>query len=202
MSPVLCFFLPLLEFFLVITSSDTHTYPSHQQTEALSTLSQSVSILLVKDLYMLLERSKPNPTCILLDRATTYPFQLQLTKLWLYLSVVFSLCRPVYSHLCFKRCVSFLAFFPSYSFSTFCYLAGFVLVVEQCSLRVKISIQFSYILRCLICTIVLNHCVSEMKIYLLFLWHKSFLASFVCFLWLLNWVKLGQIWVLGPQGES
>lgn len=67
----------------------------------------------------------------------------------------------------------YLFFFPSDLFSTFCYLAGFVQVAEQCGFRVKISTQLNSILRCLICTLVPNHCVSKMKIYLLFLWHKS-----------------------------
>lgn len=67
----------------------------------------------------------------------------------------------------------YLFFFPSDLFSTFCYLAGFVQVAEQCGFRVKISTQLNSILRCLICTLVPNHWVSEKKIYLLFLWHKS-----------------------------
>lgn len=61
MSPILCFFLPLLAFFQVITSRDTHTYPSLQQTEGLGTLPQSVSILLVKDLYEFWKAANKTP---------------------------------------------------------------------------------------------------------------------------------------------
>lgn len=101
-----------------------------------------------------------------------------------------SLCRSVCSYVLTDEYV-FHLFFSSYLFSTFCYLAGFVLVAEQCSFREKISTQLNHILRCLIHTLVLNHCVSEMQIYLLFLWHKSLFVSSICFLWLLSWVKLG-----------
>lgn len=83
----------------------------------------------------------------------------------MYLSVVVSLCRSICSYLRFKTSIFYIFFFSSYSFNTFCYLAGFELVAEQYGFSVKVTIQLNYILRCLICTLVLNHCVSEMKIY-------------------------------------
>lgn len=96
------------------------------------------------------------------------------------LSVAFSSERSVCSCVLKDVCLFHLFFFiSSYLFSTFCHLAGFVLVAEQCALRAKINIQLNFILRCLICILVLYHCVSEIKIYLLFLWHKPLFVSYL-----------------------